>query len=70
MDSSESLSIFRSWGTRLHPGARIPVSMIVVTSLTAMTLVLEWASERRNQITEDWNLCSQLQPPKPIEPLK
>lgn len=35
----------------------------------AMALVLEWASARRNQLTEDWNLCSQLQPPKPIEPL-
>ena len=36
----------------------------------AMALVLEWAAERRNELTEDWSLCSQLQPPKPIEPLK
>ncbi len=36
----------------------------------AMALVLEWAAERRDQLMEDWNLCSQLQPPKPIEPLE
>jgi hypothetical protein len=36
----------------------------------AMALVLEWATERRDQLMEDWNLCGQLRPPKPIEPLK
>ena len=36
----------------------------------AMTLVLEWATEHRNELMEDWNLCSQLQTPKPIAPLK
>jgi Domain of unknown function (DUF4160) len=36
----------------------------------AMALVLEWAAEHRDELTEDWNLCSRLQSPKPIEPLK
>ena len=36
----------------------------------AMALVLEWAAEHRNELMEDWNLCSQLQTPKPIAPLK
>jgi len=36
----------------------------------AMALVLEWAAEHREELMEDWNLCSQLKPPKPIEPLK
>ena len=36
----------------------------------AMALVLEWAAERRDELTEDWTLCSQLQLPKAIEPLK
>ena len=36
----------------------------------AMALVLEWAAERREDLMEDWNLCSQLKTPKAIEPLK
>ena len=36
----------------------------------AMALVLEWAAEHRDELLEDWNLCSQLKTPKPIEPLK
>ncbi|HYV03419.1 MAG TPA: DUF4160 domain-containing protein, partial [Blastocatellia bacterium] len=36
----------------------------------AMALVLEWAAEHRDELMEDWNLCSQLQTPRPIEPLK
>ena len=36
----------------------------------AMTLVLEWAAEHRDELMEDWNLCSRLKPPKAIEPLK
>jgi hypothetical protein len=36
----------------------------------AMALVLEWAAEHREELMEDWKLCSQLKPPKPIEPLK
>ena len=36
----------------------------------AMTLVLEWADEHRAELTEDWNLCSRMKMPNPIEPLK
>jgi hypothetical protein len=36
----------------------------------AMALVLEWAAVHRQELMEDWSLCSQLRPPKPIEPLK
>ena len=36
----------------------------------AMALVLEWAAEHRDELLEDWLLCSQLKTPKPIEPLK
>jgi hypothetical protein len=35
----------------------------------AMALVLEWAAEHREELMEDWKLCSQMQPPKPIAPL-
>jgi hypothetical protein len=35
----------------------------------AMALVLEWAAEHRDELMEDWSLCSQLKIPKPIEPL-
>jgi hypothetical protein len=35
----------------------------------AMALVLEWAAEHRDELMEDWSLCSQLKTPKPIEPL-
>lgn len=37
--------------------------------LRAMALVLEWAADHRDELLEDWNLCSQLQTPKPIQPL-
>ena len=36
----------------------------------AMALVLEWATEHRDELMENWNLCSQLKTPKAIEPLK
>lgn len=36
----------------------------------AMALVLEWAAEHRDELMEDWNLCSRLQTPRRIEPLK
>jgi len=36
----------------------------------ATTLVLEWASEHRDELMENWNLCSELKTPKAIEPLK
>ncbi len=36
----------------------------------ALTLVLKWASEHRDELMEDWKLCDQLRTPKPIEPLR
>jgi hypothetical protein len=36
----------------------------------AMALVLEWAGEHRDELMENWELCSQLKTPKAIEPLK
>lgn len=35
----------------------------------AMALVLEWAADHREELMEDWYLCSQLRSPKPIQPL-
>ncbi len=35
----------------------------------ALKLVLEWASLHRAALLEDWTLCSQNQPAKPIAPL-
>jgi len=35
----------------------------------AMALVLEWAAEHRDELTENWNLCSRLKNPKRIRPL-
>ena len=36
----------------------------------ALSLVLEWASEHRSELMEDWELCAQNQMPKPIKPLE
>ena len=36
----------------------------------ALSLILEWASEHRNELLEDWNLCEQNQLPKKISPLE
>jgi hypothetical protein len=36
----------------------------------ALALVMEWASEHRAELMEDWELCSHMQPPKEITPLK
>jgi len=36
----------------------------------ALSLVLEWASQHRNELVEDWNLCEQNQSPKKISPLE
>jgi uncharacterized protein DUF4160 len=36
----------------------------------ALVLVLEWANERRAELTEDWDLCMHMQTPKKISPLK
>jgi hypothetical protein len=35
----------------------------------AMALVLEWAADRRDNLLEDWELCSTLRVPKLIAPL-
>lgn len=45
---------------------------VIVGSLPrrALALVLEWASEHREDLMEDWQLCEQLQAPKRIPPLK
>ena len=36
----------------------------------ALALVLEWASEHRVELMEDWNLCARMQTPNKIAPLK
>ena len=36
----------------------------------ALALVLEWASEHRLELLEDWKLCKKNQPPKKIPPLQ
>lgn len=36
----------------------------------ALSLVLEWASEHRNELMEDWVLCKQNQMPHKIMPLE
>lgn len=35
----------------------------------ALSLILEWASEHRDELLEDWQLCEQNQIPKKISPL-
>ena len=35
----------------------------------ALVLVLEWAQEHREELMEDWDLCSRNQQPKKIPPL-
>lgn len=36
----------------------------------ALKLVLEWAELHQSELMEDWELCSKLQTPKPIDPLE
>jgi hypothetical protein len=36
----------------------------------ALALVLEWASEHRQELIEDWKLCEKNQLPKKIPPLQ
>lgn len=36
----------------------------------ALALVLEWASEHRKELLEDWRLCEKNQAPKKILPLQ
>jgi hypothetical protein len=36
----------------------------------ALAMVLEWAADNRKALMEDWDLCSELKPPKAIPPLE
>jgi hypothetical protein len=36
----------------------------------ALALVLEWATEHREELLEDWRLCRAKAMPKPIPPLE
>ncbi|RIA47489.1 DUF4160 domain-containing protein [Dichotomicrobium thermohalophilum] len=36
----------------------------------ARSLAMEWADQHRAELLENWELCSQKQHPKEIEPLK
>ena len=36
----------------------------------ALALVLEWASQHRTELLEDWTLCEQNKSPKKISPLE
>lgn len=36
----------------------------------AMSLVIEWASEHKAELMEDWELCVRMEKPKKIIPLK
>ncbi|MEO7559195.1 MAG: DUF4160 domain-containing protein, partial [Nitrosospira sp.] len=38
-------------------------------SRRALVLVLEWAQEHRDELMEDWELCTRNQSPKKIPPL-
>lgn len=35
----------------------------------ALAFVVEWASQHRDELMEDWNLCAAHKSPHPIEPL-
>ncbi|MCW5589589.1 MAG: DUF4160 domain-containing protein [Legionellales bacterium] len=36
----------------------------------ALALILEWASDHRTELLEDWKLCEMNQSPKKISPLQ
>ncbi len=36
---------------------------------TAMTLVVQWAQQHRDELMQDWELCVQNQTPRKIRPL-
>jgi len=36
----------------------------------ALAMVLEWANEHRAELMEDWELCTHMQMPRKIAPLK
>lgn len=54
--------------------AQIRISDLAVTEgnlpARALGLVVEWASARKAELEEDWNLAAQGQQPKKIAPLK
>lgn len=35
----------------------------------ALSLILEWAQQHREELMEDWKLCERRQSPKKIQPL-
>ena len=39
-------------------------------SARALGLIMEWASQHKEELLEDWNLARNNQPPKKITPLK
>ncbi|MBY0379905.1 MAG: DUF4160 domain-containing protein [Burkholderiales bacterium] len=39
-------------------------------SRRALTMVLEWAKEHRDELLKDWELCQNNQKPNKIEPLQ
>jgi len=55
-----------------EPLIRIDTLEVIRGSLPgrALALVLEWASEHRAELNEDWELCRALATPKPISPLE
>ncbi len=36
----------------------------------ALSMVIEWANQHQQELLEDWELCSTMQTPRKIEPLK
>jgi hypothetical protein len=50
--------------------ALIDIKTFEVMPRRALVLVLEWASEHRKELFEDWELCKQRQAPKKILPLQ
>lgn len=36
----------------------------------AVSLVLDWAELHQAELLEDWELCQNMRPPKPIRPLE
>lgn len=59
-------ALCRARGADRHPHARSRAGSL---PKRALALVLEWASEHRAELMEDWDLCSRMQTPKKIEPL-
>ncbi len=36
----------------------------------ALNMVIDWAALHKEELQEDWQLCQDMQSPKPIEPLE